>query len=94
MNDRPPRETSPPGFPRDGAGRPARGGDRRRTPDGRITFVNAAAEALFGYAAAELVGQPITMLVPRQPERRVDPVQVAGPLGGRAGRRSSRGSST
>ena len=44
------------------------------TPDGRITFVNAAAETLLGYDAAEVVGEPITMLVPRQSERRVDPV--------------------
>src|SRR5579872_4475004 len=44
-------------------------------PDGVITFVNAAAEALLGYSAAEVVGAPITVLVPRQPERRVDPVR-------------------
>jgi two-component system sensor kinase FixL len=35
--------------------------DRR----GRIVFVNAHAEALFGYAAAELIGQPLELLVPR-----------------------------
>ena len=44
------------------------------TPDGRITFVNAAAETLLGYDAAEIVGEPITVLVPRQSDRRVDPV--------------------
>ncbi len=44
-------------------------------PDGVITFVNAAAEALFGYGAAEMVGQPITVLVPIRPERRADPVK-------------------
>ena len=44
------------------------------TPDGRITFVNAAAETLLGYDAAEVVGEPITVLVPRQSDRRVDPV--------------------
>jgi PAS domain S-box-containing protein len=32
--------------------------------DGRIAHVNASAEALFGYAAGELVGQPIEALVP------------------------------
>ena len=44
-------------------------------PDGVITFVNAAAAALFGYAPDEVVGQPITMLVPVRPERRADPVK-------------------
>lgn len=44
-------------------------------PDGRITFVNAATELLLGYAAAEVVGEPITMLVPRNPDRRADPVK-------------------
>ncbi|MFI4975519.1 MAG: PAS domain S-box protein [Caulobacterales bacterium] len=44
-------------------------------PDGVITFVNAAAQTLLGYGAADVVGQPITALVPRQPERRVDPVK-------------------
>ena len=43
--------------------------------DGVITFVNAAAEALFGYPSAEVIGASITVLVPRQPERRVDPVK-------------------
>src|SRR4051812_26855156 len=31
-------------------------------PDGRIAFVNAQAEALFGYARAELVGEPVEVL--------------------------------
>jgi PAS domain S-box-containing protein len=44
-------------------------------PDGVISFVNAATQTLLGYAAAEVVGQPITVLVPRQPERRADPVK-------------------
>jgi PAS domain S-box-containing protein len=44
-------------------------------PDGVISFVNAGAVALFGYEAAEVVGQPITVLVPRRPERRADPVK-------------------
>jgi PAS domain S-box-containing protein len=44
-------------------------------PDGVITFVNAAAQALFGYGASEVVGRPITVLVPVRPERRADPVK-------------------
>lgn len=44
-------------------------------PDGVITFVNAGAVALFGYAAAEVIGQSITVLAPRRPERRADPVK-------------------
>ena len=44
-------------------------------PDGVITFVNAATEALLGYDLAEVVGRPITVLVPRDPARRADPVQ-------------------
>lgn len=38
------------------------------TPDGTITGWNPAAERLFGYASAEIVGQPVSLLVP--PERR------------------------
>ncbi|MGL4543655.1 MAG: PAS domain S-box protein, partial [Polymorphobacter sp.] len=44
------------------------------TPDGRITFINVAAETLLGYDAADVVGASVTMLVPRQSDRRVDPV--------------------
>jgi PAS domain S-box-containing protein len=33
-------------------------------PDGRIALVNAQAERLFGYGRAELVGQPVEILVP------------------------------
>jgi PAS domain S-box-containing protein len=38
-----------------------------KTLDGRITSWNAGAEKIFGYTAAEAVGQPITLIVP--PER-------------------------
>ena len=44
------------------------------TPDGGITFINGAAETLLGYGAAEVIGAPITMLVPQQPGRRADVV--------------------
>jgi len=45
------------------------------TPEGEITFVNAATRTLLGYPAEAVVGQPITMLVPRDPGRRADPVK-------------------
>jgi PAS domain S-box-containing protein len=44
-------------------------------PDGQIVFINPAVTSLLGYEAAEVVGQPITVLTPRQSERRVDPVK-------------------
>jgi len=34
--------------------------------DGRIVLVNAQAEALFGYARGELLGQPVELLVPER----------------------------
>ncbi len=34
------------------------------SPDGTIVLVNAQAETLFGYARGELIGQPMTILVP------------------------------
>ncbi len=43
--------------------------------DGRIVFVNAATTRLLGYSADEAVGQPITLLTPRQLDRRADPVK-------------------
>lgn len=42
-------------------------------PQGRISIVNHQAGALFGYAAGELIGQPVELLIPeRLRERHVD----------------------
>ena len=35
-------------------------------PDGTIEFVNRAAERLFGYGAADLVGRPVGLLIPEE----------------------------
>jgi PAS domain S-box-containing protein len=51
--------------------------------DGVIRSVNAAAERLFGYTAAELIGRPVTLLIP--PERQDDEARILSSL--RAGRR-------
>ena len=45
------------------------------TPDGRITYLNPAAERLLGYASTEVAGSSITRLVPLHPDRRADPVK-------------------
>lgn len=43
--------------------------------DGRIDFINASALRLFGYAAYEVVGRPIDMLVPDRPRPAARPPQ-------------------
>ena len=56
---------------------------------GRITLVNQQTEALFGYARAELLGQPIEHLIPqrfRQAHRRHRASYVAAPTTRPAGR--------
>lgn len=42
------------------------------TPDGKITYVNGALEALLGYDSDELIGASVEKLVPAQPGRRAD----------------------
>ncbi|WP_422018202.1 PAS domain S-box protein [Roseateles sp.] len=49
-----------------------------KTPEGRITNWNAAAERMFGYSAAEAVGQPVMMLVP--PEREAEELRILDAL--------------
>src|SRR5260221_11047533 len=46
--------------------------------DGIITSCNAGAERIFGYTAAEMVGQPISRLMP--PAHRNDMVDILGKL--------------
>ena len=46
-------------------------------PDGRIMLVNLRAERQFGYARAELIGQPVEILVPEQ-HRAAHPAHRAG----------------
>ncbi len=43
--------------------------------DGVIVFVNSALTLLLGHGAEDVLGKSITTLVPRDPERRADPVK-------------------
>jgi PAS domain S-box-containing protein len=45
-----------------------------KTPDGVITSWNPAAERMFGWTAAEAIGQPITLIIP--PDRRAEEAHV------------------
>jgi PAS domain S-box-containing protein len=49
-----------------------------KTLEGRITNWNAAAERMFGYTAAEAVGQPVQMLLP--PEREAEEMHILASL--------------
>jgi PAS domain S-box-containing protein len=49
-----------------------------KTLDGIITNWNAAAERMFGYTAAEAIGQPITLIIP--PELHQEEVDILGKL--------------
>lgn len=45
------------------------------TPQGRMVYVNAALVRLLGYNEDELLGEPISKLVPQQPGRRAEPMK-------------------
>ncbi|WP_204151408.1 PAS domain S-box protein [Leptolyngbya sp. CCY15150] len=45
-----------------------------KTSDGIVTSWNHAAEAIFGYTAAEIIGQPITAIIP--PDHRDEAAQI------------------
>ncbi len=49
-----------------------------KTLDGRVTSWNAGAARLFGYSAAEIIGQPITTIIPR--ERHGEEVEILAKL--------------
>ena len=68
----PPEESPPPPPPAERPAAPAFAGTSEDavvglSPDGTITFWNAGAQRLYGYAADEAMGRPLTALVP--PER-------------------------
>jgi len=43
-----------------------------KTLDGQVTSWNSAAQVMFGYSAAEIIGQPIQVLLPRDRQREED----------------------
>ena len=49
-----------------------------KTLQGVVTSWNAGAETIFGYTAAEMVGQPITRLIP--PERQQEGTEILGQI--------------
>ena len=51
-------------------------------PDGTIEFLNPAAEQLFGYPRGELVGKPVSLLVPEGKLRAANAAATARYLGG------------
>jgi PAS domain S-box-containing protein len=57
-----------------------------KTLDGVITSWNAAAERLFGWTAAEMIGQPVLRLIP--PELQYEEAEILGSL--RSGKRIER----
>ena len=49
--------------------------------NGMVTDWNAAAERMFGYTAAEIVGRPVLTIIP--PELQHEEPVILGKLGGR-----------
>ena len=49
-----------------------------KTLDGRITSWNRAAQSMFGYSAAQAIGQPVQMIIP--PERLAEEMRILGAL--------------
>src|SRR5260370_12396151 len=47
-----------------------------KTPDGVLTSWNRGAERIYGYAAAEIIGKPVAMLIP--PDRPDDMQAILG----------------
>ncbi len=54
-------------------------------PDLRITYWNRGAERMFGFTAAESIGQPFTLNIP--PERHAQAREIVDAADGAAGRR-------
>jgi PAS domain S-box-containing protein len=57
-----------------------------QTPDGRIRSWNPAAERLYGYSAAEMIGRPAALLVPNDGMGDCEAVQQRVLAGGRVDR--------